>query len=238
MGIFQRLGTLFKSNINDAISSAEDPKKMLDQMMMDMKKQLIESKKQVAKAIADEKSLKRQYLQEADKTDEWERRAMLAVKKGDDGLAAQALARKTEHENVASQYKTQHDGQLSAVTKLKDSLFDLNNRIEEAGRKKHLLVARAKRVEAQKSIKDTMSSLSDSSAFDVMERMTKKVDAMEAETEAFEELEGDVGPESLENKFKELESTPSDQAVLELKRKMGLLPPAEETSTEQKKLTE
>ena len=103
MGIFSRLGTLIKSNINDLITKAEDPEKMLSQVLLEMQQQLVEAKKAVAIAIADEKKLSKQYTAEADKSKDWERKAMVAVRAGDDNLARQALGRKQEHENIAQQ---------------------------------------------------------------------------------------------------------------------------------------
>src|SRR5688500_20343256 len=107
MGIFSRLGTLIKSNINDLITKAEDPEKMLTQVLIEMTQQLTEAKKAVAVAIADEKKLQKQYTAETDKSKEWERKAMVAVRAGDDGLARQALSRKNEHETIATQYQQQ-----------------------------------------------------------------------------------------------------------------------------------
>ena len=100
MGLFGRLGTLIRSNINELINRAEDPEKMLNQVLVDMKGQLVEAKKQVAVAIADEKRIKKQYEQELAKAQDWERKAMLAVRAGDDNLARAALARKTEHDEL------------------------------------------------------------------------------------------------------------------------------------------
>src|SRR5262245_230454 len=171
MGIFARLGSLLKSNINDLISKAEDPEKMLNQVLLDMQQQLVEAKKQVAVAIADEKRLQKQYESEQEKAKEWERKAMMAVRAGDDGLAKEALVRKQEHENISSQYQAQWMAQKAAVDKLKDALRLLNNKIEEAKRKKNILIARKKRAEAQKTIANTMSGLSDTSAFDTFDRM-------------------------------------------------------------------
>ena len=91
MGIFSRLGTLIRSNINDLITKAEDPEKMLSQVLLEMQQQLVEAKKAVAIAIADEKKLQKQYTSETDKAKEWERKAMVAVRAGDDNLARQAL---------------------------------------------------------------------------------------------------------------------------------------------------
>src|SRR5512142_651121 len=105
MGIFSRLGTLIKSNLNDLISKAEDPEKMLNQVLLEMQQQLVEAKKQVAMAIADEKRLQKQYEQETEKGKEWERKAMMAVRAGDDALAKEALLRKQEHANISGQYQ-------------------------------------------------------------------------------------------------------------------------------------
>src|SRR5688500_3120357 len=97
MGIFDRLSTLLKSNLNDLISSAENPEKMLNQIIVDMRSQLAQAKQQVASAIADEKRLKDQVDNEFKAAEDWERRAMLAVQEGRDDLAKQALVRHNEH---------------------------------------------------------------------------------------------------------------------------------------------
>jgi phage shock protein A len=230
MGIFSRLGTLLKSNINDLISKAEDPEKMLNQVLLDMQQQLVEAKKQVAVAIADEKRLQKQFESEGEKSKEWERKAMMAVRAGDDHLAKEALVRKQEHDTIAAQYQQQWMAQKAAVDKLKDALRLLNNKIEEAKRKKNILIARKKRAEAQRTIANTMSGLSDTSAFDTFDRMSKKIDQLEAEAEAGAELAGELSGDTLESKFAQLESTSGgggDQALAELKAKMGLAPPPE-----------
>jgi phage shock protein A len=225
MGIFARLGSLLKSNINDLISKAEDPEKMLSQVLLDMQQQLVEAKKQVAVAIADEKRLQKQAEGEAEKSKEWERKAMVAVRAGDDVLAKEALMRKQEHDNISAQYQNQWMQQKAAVDKLKDALRMLNNKIEEATRKKNLLVARKKRAEAQRTIADTMNGLSNTSAFETFDRMSQKIDQLEAEAEAGAELAGALTGDALESKFQQLEATGvggGDQALLELKAKLGL----------------
>src|SRR6188768_2898281 len=105
MGFFQRLATLIKSNLNDLISSSEDPEKMLNQIVEEMTNQLGEAKKMVALSIADEKRLEKQTQQELESAAAWEKRAMLAVKAGNDELAKEALARKKEHESTGEQFK-------------------------------------------------------------------------------------------------------------------------------------
>jgi phage shock protein A len=229
MGIFSRLGTLIKSNINDLVTKAEDPEKMLNQVLLDMQQQLVEAKKAVAVAIADEKKLQKQYTSELEKAKEWERKAMVAVRAGDDELARQALMRKQEHETISGQFQKQWIAQKQAVDKLKDALRLLNNKIEEAKRKKNILVARKKRAEAHKQIATTMHGLSDNSAFDTFDRMAQRIDMLEAEAEASSELAGELSGDTLESKFLQLEAGghgTEDDALLELKAKMGMLPSA------------
>jgi phage shock protein A len=226
MGIFSRLGTLIKSNLNDLISKAEDPQKMLNQIVVDMQNQLVEAKKQVAVSIADQKRLEKQRDEQNELSKEWERKAMLAVRAGDDGLAREALRRKGEHDHQLAEFAKQSDLQKQAVDKLKEQLRTLNDKIEEAKRKKNILIARQKRAEAQRAIQETMRGLSDTSAFDTFERMAQRVDQIEAEAEAAGELGGELTGDTLQQKFKALESggTGSDLALAELKARMGLGP--------------
>jgi phage shock protein A len=225
MGIFSRLGTLIKSNLNDLISKAEDPQKMLNQIVVDMQNQLVEAKKQVAVSIADEKRLKKQFDEQIELSKEWERKAMLAVRAGDDALAKEALSRKQEHDRMQAEMGRQWEGQKAAVEKLKEQLRSLNDKIEEAKRKKNILIARQKRAEAQKAIQDTMRGLSDTGAFDTFDRMSQRVDQIEAEAEASTDLAGELAGDTLQAKFKALETGPgSDRALAELKARMGLGP--------------
>ncbi len=225
MGFFGRLATLIKSNLNDLINRAEDPEKMLNQVILDMNAQLVEAKKQVAVAIADEKRLQKQYNNEASVGEEWTRKAMMAVRAGDDNLAKEALLRKKEHDQLSENYKEQWDRQRTAVDQLKTALRALNNKIEEAKRKKNVLIARKRRAEAMKNIQETMSGLSDTSAFDTFDRMSTHIDQMEAEAEANAELSEEYTGDVLTHKFSQLEATAGADAELdELKRQMGVLP--------------
>jgi len=225
MGMFKRLADLIKSNLNDLISRSEDPEKMLNQIVLDMSNQLLEAKRQVAQSIADEKRLAKQVEQESANAAEWERRAMLAVRSGDDALAKEALARKKEHQTLAEQFQDQWQKQKNAVEQLKLALRALNNKIEEAKRKKNLLIARKKRAEAQKAIQETMTGLKNASAFETFDRMAGRIEQMEAEAEAHAELNEEASGDTLAHKFRELEVTKgADEDLTALKRKMGLLP--------------
>ena len=229
MGIFSRLAQLIKSNLNDLISRSEDPEKMLNQVVLDMNNQLVEAKKQVAASIADEKRLAKQCEQELANAQEWERRAMMALRAGNEELAKEALARKREHDELANTFKDQWTKQKTAVDQLKKALRLLNDKIEEAKRKKNVLVARKKRAEAQRSIQETMSGLRDQSAFETFDRMSQKIDQLEAEAEAQADLAEEYTGDTLASQFANLErNAGADEDLTALKRKMGMLPPSEE----------
>jgi phage shock protein A len=227
MGLFDRIATLFKSNINDLISKAENPEKMLDQIVMDMKGDLAKAKQQVASAIADEKRLKDQAENELKQSQDWEQKAMLAIKEGRDDLAKQALVRHNEHLTHAQTLQTTWQAHALETEKLKNSLRDLNDKIEEAKRKKNLLLARQRRAQAQQRIAETMSSMSDKSAFEAFARMEEKINQNERMIKASSEIDEEFSGDKLSHDFKRLEkvagSASADQQLMALKEKMGLL---------------
>jgi phage shock protein A len=229
MGLFDRFKRVMKSNINDMISKSENPEKMLNQLIIDMNEQLFESKKNVATAIADEKKLERQMNQQLSQAQEWENKARLALKAGKEDLAKEALVKKQEYDTIAAQYREQWEAQHESVEKLKTALRQLQQKIEEAQRKKNLLIARAKRVDAQKRIQETIGNMSNTSAFEAFDRMSSKVERLEAETEAMQELDDMSSETSLEEKFKALESSTANGDLLleEFKKKEGLVKPEE-----------
>ena len=238
MGIFDRLATVFKSNINDLISSAENPEKMLNQIIIDMRDQLVKAKQQVAAAIADEKRLRDQADDEYKLSKDWEAKAMLAVKENRDDLAKQALVRQGEHLSHAQQLEATWQSHQAETSKLKASLVDLSDKIEEAKRKKNLLLARQRRAQAQKRIAETMSSMSDKSAFDAFARMEEKIAQNERMIQASSEIDEEITGDRLQHDFKQLEkvsgAASAEAQLLALKQKMGLLPAS--APNDQKKL--
>ncbi len=227
MGIWERFSTMFRSNINDMISRAENPEKMLNQLILDMKSQLGKAKSQVASAIADEKKLQADAEALRKQAEDWERRAMLAVQEGKDDLAKQALMRYNEALQGAQQLHETWLKHRAETEQLKLSLRQLNDKIEEAKRKKNILVARAKRAEAQQRIQETMSGMSDKGAFESFERMAEKIEQQERKAIAAAEIQEEFSGDALVKQFEVLEyKGNADQALLELKRKMGMLPPA------------
>ena len=227
MGIWQKLSTLIRSNINDAIAKAENPEKMLNQILLDMRDQLARAKQEVAVAIADERKLKAQAEEEQKLAADWEHRAMLAIREGRDDLAKQALMRQQEHTERAVTFAETWQRQAAETERLKDSLRQLNDKIEEAKRKKNLLIAKQKRAQAQQRIHETMAGLNDRSAFEVFDRMAEKVEEMERVTAANIEIHEALNTgDTLEKEFAQLTAGHSDQSVewklLALKEKMGM----------------
>jgi phage shock protein A len=228
MGIFDRLSSLIKANLNDAISKAEDPEKVLEQSILDMRSQLAKAKQQVAAAIADEKRLRDQADTEAKQAGEWEQRAMLAIQQNRDDLARQALIRQSEHAEHAAALEKTWMAHSAETEKLKSLLRDLNDKIEEAKRKKNLLLARARRAEAQQKIQSTMSGLSEKSAFEAFSRMEEKIEMNERRLAASVEIDEEFSGDRLQSDFKRLEKEAgglsAEARLLELKQKMGMLP--------------
>lgn len=237
MGIFDRLSTLLRSNLNDMISSAENPEKMLQQIIIDMRSQLVKAKHQVASAIADEKRLRDQTDAEYRHAEDWEKRAMLAVQEGRDDLAKQALVRNSEHLSHAQQLETTWHAHQEETEKLKNSLRDLNDKIEEASRKKNLLIARQRRAAAQKRIAETMSHLSETSAFEAFARMEERISTSERQIRASAEIDEELSGDRLASDFKRLEresgAVSADMQLLALKQKMGMLPASSSASKKQ-----
>ncbi len=227
MGIFQKLSALLRSNINDAIARAENPEKMLNQVLIDMREQLAKAKQEVAVAIADERKLRAQMEDEQKLAGEWEHRAMLAVRENRDDLAKQALLRQQEHAERALSLEETWQRQHEETERLKEALRQLNEKIEEAKRKKNLLIAKQKRAQAQKRIHETMAGLNDRSAFETFDRMAERIEETERRALAAAEVTEALSGDSLEQEFQRLK--PADQSVeyrlLQLKERMGLPAP-------------
>jgi phage shock protein A len=152
---------------------------------------------------------------------------MLAVKEGRDDLAKQALMRRGEHVSRGSQLQITWEAHKQETDRLKDSLRGLNDNIEEASRKKNLLLAKQRRADAQKRISETMSSISEKSAFEAFARMEEKIDQNERQIRAHVEINEEFSGDRLANDFKRLEATAgtatADAQLTALKQKMGLI---------------
>jgi phage shock protein A len=200
---------------------------MLNQIILDMRDQLAKAKREVAAAIADERKLKSQLESEVKQARDWQHRAMLAVKEGRDDLAKQALIRQKEHTERAQVLQGTWESQSTETEKLKGSLRQLNDKIEEAKRKRNLLIAKQKRAQAQRRIHETMSGLSDTSAFEAFNRMADKIEDEERRSLAEAEVTEAIGGDTVEKEFLRLEAgvggADVEDQLLALKAEMGLI---------------
>lgn len=220
MSIIQRFARMVKAYLNHWIGKVEDPERMLEQMLSDMQQQLIDSQRQVAIAISDEKKLMSQYEEAKKDADLWEKKAIIAVKSGRDDLAQQAIEKQADYTKQANTLYNQLQIQQKAVENLRISLNALNNKINESKRNKNLLIARSKRAQAQRDISATMSGLSKINTLDTMYKIEEKISRMEAEAQATTDMVKELEGANLNNQFKELESIEKKDSLAELKNKI------------------
>ncbi|MFQ5593790.1 MAG: PspA/IM30 family protein [Anaerolineae bacterium] len=202
MGIFERMNNILRANINDILDRAEDPEKMLDQIIRDMEVAIRDAKGQVADMIAQEKVIKRDMERSQELADEWGRKAELAVKNGRDELALEALKRKKDYQAHADVYGQQWEAQKAGVEKLKQELDELESKYDEAKRKKNVLIARQKRAAAQAQVVRTAERLDSIDYGAELDRMERRILEEEARAEATTEL----AEESVEDQFAALET--------------------------------
>jgi phage shock protein A len=222
MYLLDRVSRLIRANLNDLLDKAEDPEKVIRQLLLDMNNQLLQVKTQVAASIADEKRLYQRYQENDQKATEWERKAELAVDKGDDDLAKEALARRNSTKQSADGFYQQWQEQKAQVEQLKEALHQLERKIDEAEAKKDLLIARHRRARAETQIRETMAGIGRSSAAADFERLEERVSVEEARAKAAAELDSDT----VEARFAALEaddSLESDLAALKARRSGGEL---------------
>jgi phage shock protein A len=225
MGLINRITLFLKSLINDILSKAEDPEKILNQTVIHMQEQYVDAKRRVVITIAQERQLKQKYESHKELATQWEDKAKLALKRGNENLAKEALMRRNQYQQIADEYKEQWEKHKTDTESLKENFRKLEDKLEEAKRKRDLLIARNRRAEAQRKITETISDISttgkgSSTAFSQME---DKVLQAEAYAEATEELS--KGKDSdLEEQFKQLASSTLDEDLKKLKSEMGLLP--------------
>ncbi len=202
MGLFDRISRVIRANINSLINRAEDPEKILEQTMNEMQEDLVQLRQAVAQAIATQKRTERQYAQAQSTTDEWYRRAQLALQKGDDNLAREALTRRKSYLETATGMKAQIGQQVGIVEQLKQNMRGLEGKIVEARTKKDLYIARARSAQASERLHEILGDVGTGNTMAAFERMEEKVLQLEARSQAVASLGGD----ELEKKFASLES--------------------------------
>jgi phage shock protein A len=225
MGIFSRLSDLLKSNVNDLIDKAEDPEKMVKQIIIDMQQELNKSTQALGKAMAAERTAKNQYDNAAKKSAEWEEKAKAALTAGNEELAKKALENKVKADRDTEQYKQMYD-QISAQTAtVKAQVETLKSKLNEAKSREAMLIARSQMADTQKAIAKSTGGFDSSSASEKFNRMEEKISAKEAEAQAFSEIamENNSETDDTLKQFEQLETNSQVNSELErLKAEMGL----------------
>mmetsp|Transcript_18074 Transcript_18074/g.30944 ORF Transcript_18074/g.30944 Transcript_18074/m.30944 type:complete len:293 (-) Transcript_18074:1025-1903(-) len=222
--LFARVVRLFKSTATNLVSSAEDPEKLLDQVVTEMQEDLIKMRQAAAQVMASQKQLEAKYKQAQNTADDWLRRAELAVQKGEDELAKEALKRRKSYQENADQLKVQMEMQAKAVDMVINNSRLLEGKLTEARGKKDTLKARATSAKTSKQIQEMIGSLNTSSSVVAFDKMEEKVMAMEAEAESTSLL---VGNDKMEDRFAQLESGSVEDELALLKKGITLKGPAE-----------
>jgi phage shock protein A len=197
MGLLERVGTLIRANLNDMIDRAEDPEKMIKQVMMDMENQYLQVKTQVAVSIADQHMLEKKLRENEDSGKDWMRKAEVAVDKGEDDLARSALDRFHTSQRLTQSYREQVDDQKAQVEALKSALQKLEQKLDEAKSKRDLLLARHRRSVALGKAAHAQTALGDNSKSATFDRLKDRVHHTEAVATAEVELLTDDVSEKL-----------------------------------------
>jgi phage shock protein A len=218
MALLERVSTLVRANLNDLIDKAEEPEKMIKQVILDMQNQLLQVKTQVAIAIADQHLLEKKRKENADKVTEWMRKAELAVDKKEDDLARASLQRVESYRELSESFTQQVADQKAQVENLKSALRKLDQKLTEAEAKADVLMAQQRRARAVTKASDARMAMGDSSKAATFDRMKRKV----AHSEAVSEAKSEIAGSNIDDRLAALEKEDRiEQLLAELKGRRG-----------------
>ncbi|RLN25263.1 putative membrane-associated 30 kDa protein, chloroplastic [Panicum miliaceum] len=215
--LFDRLSRVVKSYANAVLSTFEDPEKILDQAVLEMNDDLTKMRQATAQVLASQKRLENKYKAAEQASGDWYRRAQLALQKGDEDLAREALKRRKSYADNASSLKAQLDQQKGVVENLISNTKLLESKIAEAKQKKDTLKARAQSAKTATKVSEMLGNVNTSSALSAFEKMEEKVMAMESEAEAL----GQLSTDDLEGKFALLETSSVDDDLAQMKKELS-----------------
>jgi phage shock protein A len=218
MALLERVSTLVRANLNDLIDKAEEPEKMIKQVILDMQNQLLQVKTQVAIAIADQHLLEKKKSENEEKVTEWMRKAELAVDKKQDDLARAALQRVESYREMSDSFAQQVSDQKAQVENLKTALRQLDQKLAEAQTKADLLIAQNRRARAVGKASDARIQIGDGSKTAAFDRMKHKV----ARSEAVSQAKAEIASDDVEARLAALEKEDRiEQLLSELKTRRG-----------------
>lgn len=223
MAIFERLGDLIRSNINDLIDRAENPEKMVKQIIIDMEEQLRDATAGYATAMGGVNQVRKQMEQAQAQSKEWERKAKMALSAGNEELAKQALVKKSDADNLAATYSTNYETMNTRLMDMKSQIDILKQKLSEARSRQAMLIARSKMADANEAMAKSLGNMDSGSAFAKMDKMEAKIADKEARADAVSEVSG-VDTMTETDPFAAMEQDMAVNSDLErLKKEMGLL---------------
>lgn len=220
MSIFERVSDLVRANINDLIDKAENPEKMVKQIIIDMEEQLRKATQGLGTAMGSLNQVKSQLANAEAQSAQWESKAKACLAQGNEELAKQALENKVKQDKMVAQYKEMCDSMEKQVNDIKSQVDLLKQKLEEARSKQAMLVARSQMADAKSQMAKTLGNMDSKSAFAKMDKMEQKVAQKEAQANAFSEVSGVQESES--DPFAQMDKENSINAELErLKKEMN-----------------
>ena len=220
MAIFERISDLVRANINDLIDRAENPEKMVKQIIIDMEDQLRKSTQGLGTAMGSLNQVKKQLENAQEQSNSWQAKARTCLEQGNEDLAKQALENKVKQDKMVAQYQEMVNSMEVQVNEIKSQVDVLKQKLEEARSKQAMLVARSQMADAKSQMAKTLGNMDSKSAFAKMDKMEKKIEAKEAQADAFSEVSG--VQESENDPFAQMDKENSINAELEkLKQEMN-----------------
>ncbi len=220
MAIFERISDLVRSNINDLIDKAENPEKMVKQIIIDMEDQLRKATQGLGTAMGSLNQVKKQLENAQEQSNVWQEKARACLSQGNEELAKQALENKVKQDKMVAQYKEMTDSMETQVNEIKSQIDVLKQKLEEARSKQAMLTARSQMADAKSQMAKTLGNMDSKSAFAKMDKMEQKIEQKEAQANAFSEISG--VQESENDPFAKMDRENSVNEELEkLKREMN-----------------
>ena len=220
MSIFERVSDLVRANINDLIDRAENPEKMVKQIIIDMEDQLRKATQGLGTAMGSLNQVKNQLANAQAQSAQWESKAKACLEQGNEDLAKQALENKVKQDKMVVQYQEMCTSMEKQVNDIKSQVDVLKQKLEEARSKQAMLVARSQMADAKSQMAKTLGNMDSKSAFAKMDKMEKKIEQKEAQADAFSEVSGVQESES--DPFEQMDKENSINAELErLKKEMN-----------------
>lgn len=206
MGVFSRIGDILKANINDMIDRAEDPEKMVKQIIIDLQKDVRTSTEALGKAMASQRIAERQHEQAVRTSASWESKAKAALASGDTEMAKKALSYKVKADADVESTAQMLETITTQTEAIRDQVEALKSKLEEAKSRQAMLIARSQMAKTQKNLAQSMGGMDASASLDKLNRMEEKIERQEAEASAFAEIAGTSSDmksfEQLENDMK------------------------------------